>query len=85
MAINPYWEKITKLAERQRQKGIKTYGQGLEANTAPDVIRRIEYIEEELVDALMYLEWLKDKFRKKVKRGITPKGANDDQGTTESL
>jgi len=57
---NPYWERITQMSDRQRKKGIDTYGQGLEANTAPDALKRIEYIQEELIDALMYLEWLKD-------------------------
>jgi hypothetical protein len=57
--MNPYWENITRLAERQRAKGIKTYGYGLEYNPA-EVLARIEYIEEELIDALMYLEWLKE-------------------------
>lgn len=56
---NPYWERICKLQDKQREKGIKTYGQGLEDNHEP-VIKRIQHIEEELVDALMYLEWLKD-------------------------
>ena len=27
---NPYWERITEISNRQREKGIKTYGQGLE-------------------------------------------------------
>lgn len=56
---NPYWENVTKIANKQREKGISEYGQGLEANKAA-VLDRINYIEEELVDALMYLEWLKD-------------------------
>lgn len=56
---NPYWERICKLQDKQREKGIKTYGQGLEDNHEP-VMKRIQHIEEELVDALMYLEWLKD-------------------------
>ena len=56
---NPYWERICKLQDNQREKGIKTYGQGLEDNHEP-VVKRIQHIEEELVDALMYLEWLKD-------------------------
>jgi len=60
---NPYWERITQMADRQRQKGIDTYGQGLEANTVPDALKRIEYIQEELIDALMYLEWLKEKLK----------------------
>ena len=59
MKSNPYWRNITKLAIKQRQKGMDTYGMGLEANPE-DVLTRINYIEEELVDALMYLEWLKE-------------------------
>ena len=59
MSFNPYWYNITKLAERQREKGIRTYGHGLEHNSA-DVLTRLEYLEEELIDALMYLEWIKE-------------------------
>ena len=33
-ADNPYWANIEAIAARQRQKGIDTYGQGLEANPA---------------------------------------------------
>ena len=58
---NPYWKRINKLAKKQREKGILTYGQGLEDNIIPDAVERISYIEEELIDALMYCEWLKDK------------------------
>ena len=61
---NPYWQNICRIAERQRNKGISTYGQGLEANTKPNVIERINYIEEELIDTLMYLEWLKEGMKK---------------------
>lgn len=60
MDNNPYWQRITAIAERQRKKGIETYGQGLERNTAA-MLTRIEYLEEELVDGLMYCEWMKDK------------------------
>ena len=56
---NPYWNNICTLANKQRLKGIKTYGQGLEDNKKPTK-EKIQYIEEELIDALMYLEWLKD-------------------------
>ena len=58
-ADNPYWASIESIADRQRQKGIETYGQGLEANPA-DIITRLTYLEEELVDALMYIEWAKE-------------------------
>ena len=60
---NPYWERITEISNRQREKGINTYGQGLELFTTPDAIKRIEYIQEELIDGLMYLEWLKEKLK----------------------
>ncbi len=56
---NPYWKNICSLAEKQRSKGIATYGQGLEANPA-DVVARINHLQEELIDALMYCEWIKD-------------------------
>jgi hypothetical protein len=55
---NPYWERVCDLAEEQRIKGIKTYGRGIEMNPA-DAVTRIEYLQEELVDALMYCEWIK--------------------------
>ena len=56
---NPYWQNIQDIADRQRQKGIDTYGQGLEENPA-DMATRLTYLEEELIDALMYIEWAKD-------------------------
>ena len=57
---NPYWQNIQTIADRQRQKGIDTYGQGLECNPA-DIVTRLNYLEEELIDALMYCEWIKEK------------------------
>lgn len=57
---NPYWERICKLADKQRAKGMKTYGQGLESNPAA-ICERINHLQEELIDALMYCEWIKDK------------------------
>lgn len=55
---NPYWERITEIQNRQRLKGLYTYGQTLEENTTPGICERIHAIEEELIDALMYLEWV---------------------------
>ena len=57
--VNPYWERITDTAELQRDKGIRDYGQGVEANAA-DIVARLNYLEEELIDALMFIEWAKD-------------------------
>lgn len=56
---NPYWNNICAIAKRQRDKGMRTYGKGLEDNHA-DMIERIQHLEEELVDALMYCEWIKE-------------------------
>lgn len=64
---NPYWDNITALADRQREKGIKTYGRGLEDDTA-GIIIRLERIEEELIDALMYIEHLKDGMKESEER-----------------
>lgn len=57
---NPYWDNIKEIAQRQRKKGLQHYGCGLEDNPmpAPEVI---EYLQEELIDALMYCEHLKAK------------------------
>lgn len=57
---NPYWEKICKIADKQRSKGINKYGKGLEYNSA-DAIARINHLQEELIDGLMYCEWIKEK------------------------
>ena len=56
---NLYWERITAIAEKQRAKGMSKYGQGLEANPA-DILERINHLQEELIDGLMYCEWIKD-------------------------
>ena len=56
---NPYWERICKLSDKQRAKGIETYGQGLESNPAA-IMERLEHLEEELIDSLMYIEWIKE-------------------------
>lgn len=57
---NPYWDRICEIAEKQRAKGVKTYGQGIEANDK-DIHTRIEMALEELVDLGMYLCWIDDK------------------------
>lgn len=54
-----YWDNVCKIQARQTEKGIKTYGQRLEDNTGMSVNDRLEYYEEELIDALMYIEHLK--------------------------
>lgn len=55
-----YWSRICKIQERQTQKGLNKYGQILEENTSLTPLERIEYLEEELIDGLMYIEHLKE-------------------------
>lgn len=59
-----YWAEICKIQARQTEKGVKKYGRRLEDNEDLGVIDRLEYLEEELIDALMYLEHIKAIFRK---------------------
>lgn len=61
---NPYWDYVNEIAEKQRNKGIKDYGQGIEMNTA-NVHKRIEMALEELVDLSMYLCWIEDELKEK--------------------
>ena len=54
-----YAENITALIAKQRDKGLAKYGETLEDNTTLSRVQRIEHLEEELVDALMYAEHIK--------------------------
>lgn len=56
---NAYRAAIVRLIDRQRAKGMDKYGQTLEENTTLTTEQRIEHAQEELVDALQYLEHLK--------------------------
>lgn len=78
--INPYWANICAMAEKQRKKGLETYGMGLESNPA-DILTRLNYLQEELIDALMYLEWIKDCLSKE--RGIFNEQSDTDKNLGE--
>lgn len=54
-----YWDRVNFIANLQRTKGLYHYGTTLEANPA-DIKMRLRMLEEELVDALMYIEWIND-------------------------
>ena len=60
---NPYWDNIQAIADAQRAKGIRTYGQGQEDNTELDIEATLTYLQEELIDALMYVEHVKAKLK----------------------
>jgi hypothetical protein len=57
-----YWANICKMQKKQTEKGLKKYGQILEENTDMTILERLEYLEEELIDGLMYLEHIKEIF-----------------------
>lgn len=54
-----YWKNVCDLQQKQTDKGIRTYGQTLEENTELNMIDRLTYLEEELIDGLMYIEHIK--------------------------
>lgn len=54
-----YWDNISRMNERQETKGRAKYGQDLEENVTMPTDQRIEHIQEELIDALKYLEHFK--------------------------
>lgn len=54
-----YQRKIEDLMERQKKKGLSKYGVTLEDNVTLTTEQRIEHLEEELLDGLMYCEHLK--------------------------
>ena len=62
MKNNPYWDSICEMADKQRAKGMATYGKGLEDNQM-EIIERLEYLEEELIDGLYYIEHVKEWLR----------------------
>ena len=54
-----YRDNIVALMDRQKEKGIKKYGQILEQNDTLSKEQRIEHLQEELIDGLQYCEHLK--------------------------
>ena len=55
-----YRDNILKLMEKQRAKGIAKYGSVLEDNRTLSIAQRIDHLEEELIDALMYCEHIRE-------------------------
>lgn len=58
-----YWAEICRIQARQTEKGVKKYGRRLEDNHELTMRERLEYLEEELIDGLMYIEHIKAAFR----------------------
>lgn len=54
-----YWQAICRMNAEQEEKGVKKYGQMLEDNVTLSREQRIEHAQEELIDALKYLQHLK--------------------------
>jgi len=59
-----YWNNITKIANEQREKGVRKYGQSIEQNNSLSLEEWIRYAEEEAVDLLFYLEAIKERLNK---------------------
>lgn len=56
-----YWARVCEKQRQQTEKGLTKYGMTLEDNTKLTVCERLNHLEEELIDALMYIEHLKEK------------------------
>lgn len=56
---NVYRDNIVAMLDKQREKGLKKYGETLEDNVTLTREQRIEHLEEEMIDALQYAEHLK--------------------------
>ena len=54
-----YWANVCEIQRRQTEKGVKKYGKRLEDNHDLKMTERLEYLEEELIDGLMYIEHIK--------------------------
>ena len=57
--MSNYWNNICKMQQKQTQKGIEKYGQVLEKNLELSWEERLTYLQEELINGLMYLEHAK--------------------------
>lgn len=58
--IKSYWKRICKIQAKQTEKGKKKYGKPLEYANEMTMLERLEYLEEELIDGLMYVEHIKE-------------------------
>jgi hypothetical protein len=54
-----YWRNICEIQAEQTAKGLSKYSYPLEQNTWLDINERLRYLQEELVDVLMYIEHIK--------------------------
>lgn len=65
-----YWGNICEMQKKQTEKGLRKYGQVLEENTQMNMRERLEYLEEELIDGLMYLEHIKEMLKEKANDSV---------------
>ena len=68
--MSKYWENITDMANKQREKGLRKYGQILEENTEMNAVERIEMIQQELINELMRLEHMKEYVKENKEFGL---------------
>lgn len=54
--MEEYKENIIKKMDKQTEKGIKKYNAPLSEYPDMEITKRIEHLEEELIDGLFYIE-----------------------------
>ena len=57
-----YQARIREMIRRQVEKGREKYGVTLDENRTLSLVQRVEHLEEELIDGLMYAEHIKEAF-----------------------
>lgn len=76
MSNKRYWKRIEEIQRKQTEKGIQKYGVILEDNIDLTFEERINHLQEELIDALMYCEHLREMYRGSGKVKIINKSNN---------
>lgn len=57
--MSKYWNNVCEIQKEQTAKGIKKYGFTLEDSDDMPLYKTLTYLQEELIDALMYIEHIK--------------------------
>jgi hypothetical protein len=66
---NPILQEIVKLFEQQQEKGLKKYGTLVKLDDY-SIIGWIEHEQQELIDALVYLECIKQRIQDDMKKPL---------------
>ena len=61
-----YRKAIVDKLDVQITKGVRTYGQLLQDNNKLGFNERLDYLQEELIDGMQYIEFIREKKEKRI-------------------